>query len=293
MLHTFGVIVASAGRPTVLAETLEALGDVVDETCQLVVSVPDEASVPTGSGVLDTVDLVVGRRGLPAQRNSGIDALDESVRYVAFFDDDAIPHRDYLSAAMTTFRQRPDVVGVTGQVLYDGVVTGRPCDAREARTILDGFRTPDSAATPCSELYGCNFVVRREVLDEHRFDERLPLYGWLEDLDFSRRIGRLGDLMSVTDAAVVHRGVTSGGRMHGLRLGYSQVVNPVYLAGKRSISYVEALALVTRPMAKNLMLSMAAIRCDSRRARMRGNLIGLADIARRQVTPERAAEFRK
>jgi GT2 family glycosyltransferase len=64
------------------------------------------------------------------------------------------------------------------------------------------------------------------------FDERLPLYGWQEDVDLSRRLAAFGTVVKVPAARGVHLSVKLG-RNSGVRLGYSQIANPLYLSFKR------------------------------------------------------------
>ncbi|WP_283180095.1 hypothetical protein [Gemmobacter sp. 24YEA27] len=49
---------------------------------------------------------------------------------------------------------------------------------------------PDAARVPVYNGYGCNMAIRMAPVAAHglRFDTRLPLYGWLEDVDFSRQL---------------------------------------------------------------------------------------------------------
>src|SRR5690606_30638203 len=98
--------------------------------------------------------------------------------------------------------------------------------------------------------YGCNMAFRRSAIEGVRFDERLPLYGWLEDVDFSAQAGRKGVLLKSETLVGVHLGV-KGGRTSGVRFGYSQIVNPVYLLGKKTIGRRQAGANMLRTFAAN------------------------------------------
>ena len=77
--------------------------------------------------------------------------------------------------------------------------------------------------------YGCNMTIRLAPLRRHkfRFDERLPLYSWQEDVDLFRPMATCGDIVQLGKARGVHLG-TKRGRGSGLKLGYSQVANPLY-----------------------------------------------------------------
>jgi hypothetical protein len=144
---------------------------------------------------------------------------------------------------------------------------------------------------PTRELYGCNFVVRVAGARQLRFDERLPLYSWLEDHDFARRLMRRGVLGAVDDCVMVHRAAASGGRQAHVRLGYSQVMNPVYLARKGSFPLWLAAQQIFRPTAKNVVLSAGGTSAPWRRERLRGNALAARDVVRGRITPERIVDL--
>lgn len=285
------VVLASAGRPELLGEVVADLARQTLTPDDVVVSVPDAASLPARP--LPDHVRVVHARGLTAQRNAGLDAV-PTATHVFFFDDDAVVRPDYLEQAMAFFARRPDVVALTGRVLLDGAAgsSGEAVSLPEARAALAA-----SEAEPLTrgwatsrELYGCNFAVRRTAAPHERFDERLPLYGWLEDHDFARRMMRHGRLARVNDCVVVHRGVRSGGRAAHERLGYSQVMNPAHLLRTGSFPLWLTLDEAGRRVAKNAAHSLAHPDRRWRRRRLRGNLRALADVARGRLTPERALD---
>ena len=82
------------------------------------------------------------------------------------------------------------------------------------------------------------------------FDERLPLYAWLEDSDFRGQAERRGPFVKTNDVWGVHLGHKHG-RHNGLTLGYSQVANAVYLAKKGTVP-ARFLAAIT---GKNVLIN--------------------------------------
>ena len=69
--------------------------------------------------------------------------------------------------------------------------------------------------------YGCNMSIRASLIGRQRFDERLPLYGWQEDIDFTSRFRAQGRVVSAKSLYGVHL-ATKAGRQSGLRLALSQ-----------------------------------------------------------------------
>jgi GT2 family glycosyltransferase len=217
-----------------------------------------------------------------------MDALDD-LDVVAFFDDDAVLAPDYLACAVAFLRRYPDVQGITGRVLLDGATTGEISREDAATALATTLAAP--GWRPTRELYGCNFVARLPAARRLRFDERLPLYSWLEDHDFARRLRRLGGLAEVEDCLMVHRAAASGGRSSHARLGYSQVMNPIYLARKGSFSAWLAAQQIFRPVAKNLAWSTTGSATGWRRERLRGNALAARDAIRGRITPERIVDL--
>lgn len=284
------IIMASAGRPQLLGEVLNDLAAQTVPVAALIVSVPDAASLP--SPVPDGWRVVTGTRGLAAQRNAGLDELGDEADVVFFFDDDAVVRSDYLEQGVAYFAAHPRVLGITGRVLADGASVAEVPREEAERLVAASFAEPLVATgTPSRTLYGCNFAFRREAVPELRFDGRLPLYSWLEDHDFARRLLRHGELAKVDDCVVVHRGADSGGRTNHVRLGYSQFMNPVYLHRQRSFPLWLAAWEIFRPTAKNLVNSIVGGERGWRRERLRGNLLAVGDVLAGRITPERITEL--
>jgi GT2 family glycosyltransferase len=292
---TAAIGMASAGRARLLGTVLENLDDQrsLDGSAPLeflaVVSVPDDKSLP------DTVpegwQVVTGPRGLAAQRNAALDHID-GADIVFFFDDDAVVRPDYVARALDFFAAHPEVAGITGRVLLDGAASGEISEADAATAIGATLgETPTGQWTLTRTLYGCNFAYRVSADPSIRFDARLPLYSWLEDHDFARRLMRAGKLARVDDCVIVHRGASSGGRQAHRRLGYSQMMNPIYLWRKGSFPLWLAAWEIFRPTAKNVAKSIAGRQASWRRERLGANWMALRDALRGRVTPERILEL--
>lgn len=257
---------------------------------------PDEVilSAPTHDDLGDAVQrhpgvrTVIGSRGLTAQRNAALDVLQDGTDVVFFFDDDISLRTDYIEATLRVFNSRVDIVGVTGHLLLDGVARDQPVTLEEGRSVIAASGEADARPPrPVDDLYGCNFAVRAEAAGDLRFDERLPLYSWLEDLDYSRRLAKRGLLVRGFQCLGVHHGAPSGGRKQHLQFGYSQVTNPVYLWRKGSITAAEAGRLTLRPVLSNIKDSLFGDAKAWRRTRLQGNRMGFLDLVRGKITPER------
>ena len=123
------------------------------------------------------------------------------------------------------------------------------------------------------------------------FDEKLPLYAWQEDVDFSCRLSEFGRVVQIDSACGVHLGVRSG-RGSGVRLGYSQVANPLYLSRKKQgYSLRRALTHLAKNLAMNGVRSLRPEPYVDRRGRLRGNLLAFRDLLTGRMEPERVLEL--
>jgi len=286
------VIIASTGRPECLANVLGDLRRQTMAPARIILSVTGDRDLPPPH-LRGGAEVVLARRGLPAQRNAGLDHLAGEADVVVFYDDDFVPSRNALAGIGRLFADYPAIVGATGVVLADGIKTPGIAYTR-AETIVaahDGKGAhPPALIEDVPDLYGCNMAYRLSALEGLRFDERLKLYGWQEDVDFAVQVARRGRTVR-TDAFVgVHLG-TKAGRTSGVRLGYSQVHNPLYLWRKGTMPRAKALRLMLRNLASNHARSLWPEPWVDRIGRVRGNWLGLADVLRGRLTPERIEDL--
>jgi hypothetical protein len=287
--------IATAGRRDMLMQTLVQLG--------LQSRLPDEVIVcPSTAEDCDESKLgalpypcrvVRGPRGLSAQRNAIVAACG-SCDVLVFFDDDFYPASDYLAQLPVLFASEPELVGATGHVLSDGAIS-HGISHHEALDILEGHRTPTGTAASSWEaysLYGCNMALRVAPIRSYglRFDERLPLYGWLEDVDLSRQIARHGRLIGTNVLAGVHLAIKNG-RSSGLRIGYSQIANPLYLLRKGTLDVKHAFRQVTRNVAANAYRSLHPEPWVDRRGRLQGNALATLHLLTGRLDPRKVLEL--
>ncbi|MPQ97909.1 glycosyltransferase [Modestobacter sp. I12A-02628] len=287
--ESIAVVLASAGRPQLLGDVIEGLGRQTRQDFTLVVSTPDEASLPATP--LPPGAVLVHDRGLAAQRNAGLAAVPHAT-HVFCFDDDAVVRADFIEQAMLFFDAHPHVVALTGRVLLDGAAAEEvPADVAAAELAASAATPGTGTWTPSRTLYGCNFAFRPPAVGGEVFDARLPLYSWLEDHDFARRLMRKGTLAIVDDCVIVHRGVKSGGRTAHVRLGYSQVMNPAYLHHKGSFPLWLTVHETVFRCGKNVVRSVVGQETQWRRERLRGNVRAARDVLRGRFTPERILDI--
>ena len=281
------VIIASIGRPDMLARSVTHLGKQTRKPDEIIIVsvVPEDVIGVKATGSIP-LNIIFAEKGLPKQRNEGLRYVQGKADIVVFFDDDFVPANDYIEKLEEAFRLRPYLVGATGKLIADGI--NSPGISFDEGVILVEHHDPAEIIQERSlpALYGCNLCVRADAAKDIWFDEALPLYGWQEDVDFSYQLGRRGTLIYTNLLAGVHLG-TKGGRTSGKRLGYSQIANPVYLLSKRTIPPRLAWRLMTRNFAANLARSLFPEPYVDRSGRLRGNFIALGDLILGKLHPQR------
>jgi glycosyltransferase involved in cell wall biosynthesis len=282
------VVVATRGRPEVVSATVRYIltnqtlaPDAVIISCVHLADAGDLTGNPA-------VTVLTGPPGLAAQRNTALAHLPTNSEIVVFFDDDFIADRNWLAAAAATLRDESQVVGLSGRVIADGI-NGPAISFDEGVKLIESAQAGDWTWIEPYSPYGCNMAFRVSAIGETRFDERLVLYGWLEDRDFGAALAKRGGrLIKSADAVGLHMGV-KGGRVNGERLGYSQIVNPIYMKLKGTMSLKRVFTHIAGNMLSNIARSPWPEPFVDRRGRLKGNFVAIFDVLRGRIQPERAA----
>ena len=289
--RSIAVVIATHGRPAVVADLVAILPRQTLPPSHIFVvgaTAGDVAGIADATG---PVTVRVGRRGSSLQRNDALAIAGDRFAYIVFFDDDFVPSRFWLERMVATFEQRPDLDGLTGEVLADGATgAGVPmADARalvEARDELPAVLPRIVTNVDYGANSGCNMAFRASAIRDLRFDERLPAYAWLEDADFRARAAPSARFARAASLWGVHLGHKQG-RSRGLPLGYSQIANAAYLAAKGTVPRRYLLRLAARNLVSNFVHSFRPEPFVDRRGRLQGNLLALFDLVRGRAAPER------
>jgi len=284
------VVVPTTNRADLTRRTVERLGRQVRQPDRILVVAVTAGDVEGLAAAVADVQIELAPRGLCSQRNRALQLVRGDADLIVFFDDDFVPCETYLANAERFFEQHEDIVGATGRILADGA-RGEGIDFEAAVALTQAHRTPaEPRVQSMNSLYGCNMVIRASATEGLWFDENLPLYGWQEDIDFTYRLGARGRLAAYEALAGVHMG-HKGGRSAGKRLGYSQIANPIYLLGKRSMPRDLAARLLTRNIASNVLRSFRPEPHVDRRGRLAGNLLAIRDLLIGRLHPQRIMQI--
>jgi Glycosyltransferase like family 2 len=289
MKYRISVVIATKGRGDFLIHVLRLLETMDRPPNTVCISAVEESDVTAArrEWMLPIV-VAFGPAGLTAQRNTGVRAIRASSDIIVFFDDDFFPSKTWLALLEEIFERHPAVFGVGGITLADGARTmGVPVE--QALKMIEEFDKKNGAfnsgnVEPRDSLYGCNMAFRSHVFETLSFDENLPLYGWQEDRDFSRRVSKIWPMVMVSDLVGVHLGL-KGGRVSGVSLGMAQVVNPIYLWKKETLTLSEACVSVIRSFMANVVKSIWPEPYIDRRGRLWGNVKGIACLLSGNIDP--------
>jgi hypothetical protein len=280
------VIIPTLGRSGQVARLLRYLGSQTRLPDEVILSAPDATHVELPESCPFPVSLVFGPKGLAAQRNTALVPSLGRFDIITFFDDDFVPSAEYLEQIEKAFAQNDSWAVVMGRVVRDGAtnagLTWNDAEAalREAKGKTHGPLVVDHVGA-----YGCNMSLRSSLVGDLRFDERLVLYGWQEDIDFTSQMRSKGRVVCVTSIAGVHLGIKTG-RVSGERFGYSQVANAIYLVRKGSVPASFAIPLMLRNIAANLAKSPRPEPYVDRRGRLKGNMLAILHVAQGRIEPE-------
>jgi len=271
------VVVASVGRTEEVGQLLHALARQTKVPEAVVLSVVGQFDLP--ADLPPDVTVVTGAPGCSMQRNRGLELVQAQSDIVVFYDDDFLPAQDSLQRIGEFFSSHSEVVGATGRVLADGI-NGPGLSYREAIDVLETYEASPKPPLVNEDVlcaYGCNMAFRCAAIGKMRFDENLPRYAWQEDMDFAGQLSTVGKVIRTNAFAGVHRGVKKA-RSPGADLGFSQIVNPVYLVGKGTMTTRKALTLMSRNLIANHVKVLRPEPYVDRWGRLRGNWAGLVHL---------------
>ncbi len=293
------VIICSIGRPNVLHDTITSILSQTHRPSEILISTPSENHVASATFQLPGVRVLRSRPGLPAQRNDALSQTSSEADLICFLDDDMELCSTYLAQIVDLFQNDPAAVIASGYLLHDGGIS-TPIDRQSAIDLCKKFESQamqgNSRRSEYRRFgYGCNMTVRARSVKGIKFDESLPLYAWLEDSDYSFHCtSGTRTALTCLNAVAVHLG-WQGGRVSGYRLGFSQIVNPIYIWKKARVFSLPYLVrqFWLRCLIGNVLGTIAGNKEEDRLGRLRGNLLGLHHIGTGRCDPTIAQELYK
>lgn len=253
-MHRISLIVATKDRPDKLRTLLASLRSQVLPPAEIVVVDASRESVEpvlAGFPELTTRYLRHWPPSAAAQRNAGIRACAPDSTLIGFADDDTTFELQAFANMLKFWNEAaPDILGAAFNLLnYPdrgksklkhsalaerlGLYSARPGAVSRSgwQTVVGRI----SETRFVDWLPSGASVFRREVLGQKVFDEVFESYSYLEDLDLSYTVSRVGRLAVVADAGFRHFPSPSG-RVSARQFGRCEVRNRLYFVRKHRLS---------------------------------------------------------
>lgn len=254
MNNRISIVVATKDRADDLRRFLESLRRQAAPPDEIVVV--DASQEPVEPVVREFPDLAIRHlRHWPpsasAQRNAGIRACDPASTLIGFADDDTTFEPDAFKHMRAFWETaEPDVLGAAFNIRNSPsrgssfLKHSRLADQLGLYSPRPGSVSRSGWHTVSGEIAKTQFVdwvpsgaslFRREVFGAIAFDEAFESYSYLEDLDLSYTVSRLGRLAIAADAGFFHF-PSPGGRVSARRFGRFEVRNRLYFVRKHGLS---------------------------------------------------------
>jgi len=295
--HEISFVVATKDRPEELIRMWRSLRSqsrvpdeviIVDSSARPSTLVGPQAAPP----VLRYIRTAVA--SATRQRNLGLDAVGPDTDLIGFLDDDVVLEEGAVEEMLRFFETADAGVGgaafnMANHPPLDWPVLKRSRLAealglyarRGGAVTASGFQTmigPLARTEWTDWLPSGASVWRKDVLRDCRFDEWFGGYSYLEDLDFSYRVGKSYKLAVVAGARYLHL-QAPGGRGGGYAFGLREVLNRVHFVKKYpEFSPGKCYAALTARLLMNVAFA-ARERKASFIARAFGNAVGLVRSA--------------
>ncbi|WP_263353003.1 glycosyltransferase family 2 protein [Acidicapsa acidisoli] len=254
MMHRISLVVATKDRPDDLRKLMESLRRLTIAPTEIVVV--DASREPVEPVIAEFPELTTRylRHWPPsasAQRNAGIRACEPSATLIGFVDDDTTFEPLAFANMLSFWRDAaPDILGAAfnlrnyprrGSAILKHSVLAKQLglySARPGTVSLSGWQSMigEIDETQFVDWIPSTAVIfRREVFSNNIFDEAFDSYSYLEDLDFTYSISRMGRLAVVANAGFSHF-PSPGGRVSARQFGRFEVRNRIYFVRKHRLS---------------------------------------------------------
>ena len=222
------------------------------------------------------------------QRNIGLNFLEDE-EYIMFLDDDNIFYEDAFNKMKIFLRTHKNFVGVSFNQIYN--YKSSFLDKLKKNFIFNKIGIYSSKNGGFSKSgwqsrfinFDMNSIVewlptraviyRSSEIKKIRFNEKLGVYGYLEDLDFSLELKKKGNLMVCSEAKYTH---DQSINRSGFEFGKKEVKNRYYIVKKYNLS--KFLFFITLSLRIIMTFSKAIIGDLNATKRILGNIIGICTI---------------
>ncbi len=243
--NKIAIVVPTKDRPIEIRNLLQSIRNQHRQPDQLIIV---DGGIITVDAVVDEFqDLNISYireypPSLSRQRNVGMAAVDESICFAGYLDDDLTLDTDAIHA-MANFwdTASPHVGGARFNITNEPVPRQTwlkyifLIDRKQrGRVLKSGFHTSIGSTTKnmkVSWLSGGATIWRKSVINEFEYDEWFQGLGYLEDLDYSYRVSHKYEMVVVSNAKLEHFPTPIRNEISYL-YGKWQIINRLYFVNK-------------------------------------------------------------
>ncbi len=218
MKHKIAIIVPTKDHPDDLRKLLISFRGTTRKPDQIIIV--DGSDKPVEELVKEYADLPVDYLrcvppGLTKQRNFGLRNVREEITLVGYLDDDIVVEQDAIKNLLLFWENASDKVGGTSFNITNNAEnpynwftyifgTNR---GKKGVILKSGFNVilyPVERDTKVEWLCGGATVWRKEILNKMKYDEWFAGCSYIEDIDYSFRVGKEYEMYVVKDARIQH-----------------------------------------------------------------------------------------
>jgi len=243
--HKLAFVVPTKDRPVDLRMLLDSLKKQTLLPDQLIIVDGSEESIEYITKEYAELPIEYVRvfpPSLAKQRNAGMAQLNSEITLAGYLDDDVVLEGDAIENLMKYWSSKDETLG---GVVFNIVNTGEPnWTGLKSFFGIDGKIPGKVLPSGCTTILGkqerdievdwlCGgaTVWRRDIVDSYPYDEWFVGTGYLEDVEYSYRIGEKYKMALVASARLVHNSPPVRRDRYRL-LGKWQIVNRMYFVRK-------------------------------------------------------------
>ena len=247
--HKLALLVPTIGRPAELRRMLKSLAEQSQPPHQVII-VDEGKAGEVFAGEFPQLNIqILSMPGgsTSAKRNAGAQAAARDITLVGFLDDDIVLEPGAVEAMLIFWEQAPPAVGGAGfNLVNHPPLYASWLKSSRLASLLGLYSTEKGVVlhSGIHTLIGClqetSFVrwlpttaavYSRKAMDEFAFDDWYQGYSYLEDLDFSYRVGKKYKLVVVAGARF-HHYPSPRGREDAYLFGKKEVANRLHFVRK-------------------------------------------------------------
>jgi len=239
------IVIPTKDRPIQIRNLLESIRNQARQPDQLIIVDGGSDTVETVVNEFSDLNISYIREYPPSlsrQRNVGMAAVEKSIPFAGYLDDDLTLDTNAIQAMTEFWYNASDQVGgarfnITNEPIASCTWLKRIflIDTRQrGKVLISGFNSSIGVTKNDMRvkwLSGGATIWRKSVIEQFQYDEWFQGLGYLEDLDYSYRVSHKYELVVVSNAKLEHFPTPIRTEINYL-YGKWQIINRLYFVNK-------------------------------------------------------------